>query len=219
MEMQGERARYERSHDPSRVLALSDGVIAIVITLLVLEIHVPELTSGQSLSEALDELRPSLVAFLISFVVVAISWAGHRELFAMIQRVDRSLLWLNVAYLLPLSLVPFGAALISRYDRSPVALELYGVLLVTIALMRLWVWLYATKRPHLMFEPVGRRTRRAGVAIVVVPTAFYVLAIALAEGRPTTSLVIYILAPVVYFVGVFVERSTAPPGAPERDFT
>jgi uncharacterized membrane protein len=74
------RQRYEREHDPSRVLSLSDGVIAIIITLLVLEIHVPELESGETLGEALQQVRPSFFAFFLSFVVVAISWAGHRDL-------------------------------------------------------------------------------------------------------------------------------------------
>jgi uncharacterized membrane protein len=63
------RAMLERLHDPARVLALSDGVFAIIITLLVLEVHVPELTQGQSLNQALAELRPSLTAFVISFVL------------------------------------------------------------------------------------------------------------------------------------------------------
>jgi uncharacterized membrane protein len=90
---------YERTHDPTRVLALSDGVFAIVITLLVLEIHVPELRHGQTLQVALQEVRPSIVAFLISFVIVAISWAGHRDLFAHVRRTDRSLVWLNILYL------------------------------------------------------------------------------------------------------------------------
>jgi uncharacterized membrane protein len=90
--MDQERARqsYERAHDPTRVLALSDGVFAIIITLLVLEIHVPDLARGQSLRDALREIRPSLTAFLISFVVVAIAWAGHRDIFALIRRTDRT---------------------------------------------------------------------------------------------------------------------------------
>ena len=76
-------ALVERLHDPARVLALTDGVFAI-ITLLVLEIHVPELTQGHSLNQALRELRPSLVAFVISFVLAGMYWVGHRDLFALI---------------------------------------------------------------------------------------------------------------------------------------
>ena len=78
----------------------------------------PELTGGQSLREALSEVRPSFTAFMISFLVTAIAWAEHRDLFADIRRTDRTLVWLNILYLLPLSLLPFGAALISRYDRE-----------------------------------------------------------------------------------------------------
>ena len=126
MDQRLEIQRYDRQHDPARVMALSDGVFAIIITLLVLEIHVPELTGGQSLREALSEVRPSFTAFMISFLVTAISWAGHRDLFAHIRRTDRTLVWLNILYLLPLSLLPFGAALISRYDREAAALSLYG---------------------------------------------------------------------------------------------
>jgi uncharacterized membrane protein len=86
----------ERLHDPARVLALTDGVFAIIITLLVLEIHVPELTHGHSLNQALHELRPSLVAFVISFVLAGMYWVGHRDLFALIRRTDRGLVWLNM---------------------------------------------------------------------------------------------------------------------------
>lgn len=69
-----EHSRYERAHETSRVLALSDGVCAIIITLLVLEIHIPEqLHNGETLLGELKDIRPSLVAFLISFVVVAIA--------------------------------------------------------------------------------------------------------------------------------------------------
>ena len=124
---------YDRTHDPSRVLALSDGVCAIIITLLVIEIHAPELGRRETLWEAMRELRPSLTAFLISFVVVAIAWVWHRDLFALIRWTDRGLVWLNVLYLLPLCLVPFGASLLANYGKDPVALRLYGLLLVAVA--------------------------------------------------------------------------------------
>jgi uncharacterized membrane protein len=103
------RALFERQHDPTRVLALSDGVFAIIITLLVLEIHVPELTQGHSLNQALAEIRPSFVAFVISFILAGMYWVGHRDLFALIRRTDRVLVWLNILYLLPLCLLPFAA--------------------------------------------------------------------------------------------------------------
>ena len=207
-----ELQRYERKNDPARVLTPTDGVFAIVVTLLVLEIHVPDVAAGHSLRDALREVRPSFIGFLISFVVIAIAWAAHRDLFALIRRTDRSLVWLNFVYLLPVSLLPFGAALISRYEHESVALSLYGALLLLIALTRLIVWLYATNRPHLLYESIDRRVKTIGVLIVAVPAALYVLAIGLADSAPDASLAIYIATPVLYFVIVFVSRSTAPPG-------
>jgi hypothetical protein len=106
------RASFERQHDPARVLALSDGVFAIIITLLVLEVHVPELTQGHTLNEALAEVWPSLTAFVISFILAGIQWVGHRDLFGLMRRTDRGLVWLNILYLLPLCLLPFGAGLL-----------------------------------------------------------------------------------------------------------
>lgn len=196
----------ERRHDPGRVLALSDGVVAIILTLLVLEIHVPELSAGQSLTNAMREIRPSFVAFLISFVIVAIAWAVHRDLFVLIRRTDRALVWLNLIYLLPLCLLPFGASLISRYDRDPTALEIYGLILVAITLTRLAIWLYATGNPHLLYAPLDRRSRRLGVLFIVIPLFAYGLAMVLADRQPAVSLAIYALAPIAYFLGMLLAR-------------
>ena len=158
-------AMLERTHDPSRVLALSDGVFAIVITLLVLEVHVPELSQGQSLSAALAEVRPSFNAFVITFILTGMYWVAHRDLFALIRRIDRGLVWLNILFLLPLCLLPFGAGMLGRYEQEPVALRIYGLVLVAIAVMRLVIWLYATNRPHLLWQRLDDRQRRAGLAL------------------------------------------------------
>jgi uncharacterized membrane protein len=214
-----QQERYERGHDPTRVLTLSDGVFAIVITLLVLEIHVPDLTGGQTLRDALREVRPSFIAFLISFIVVAIAWSGHRDLFALIRRTNRVLVWLNILYLLPLSILPFGASLIARYEEEPVALEMYGILLVAIEVTRLAIWWYATGRPHLLFAPVSKRFRWAGVIIAAVPALAYALAFVLAADAPTASLVIYATVPILYFIVITIARTTAPSGSAEQDLT
>ncbi|HSO55410.1 MAG TPA: TMEM175 family protein [Actinomycetes bacterium] len=123
----------ERTHDPSRVLALSDGVFAIVITLLVLEVHVPELSQGQSLTGALAEVRPSFNAFVITFILTGMYWVAHRDLFTLIRRIDRGLVWLNILYLLPLCLLPFGAGMLGRYEQEPVALSAFSVIVYLVA--------------------------------------------------------------------------------------
>jgi uncharacterized membrane protein len=178
------RDLLERTHDPARVLALSDGVFAVVITLLVLEIHVPELTQGHSLAEALAEVRPSFNAFAVTFILTGMYWVGHRDLFALIRRTDRGLVWLNILYLLPVCLLPFGASLLGPYGREPTALHIYGLLLVAIAVMRVVIWLYATSRPHLLWQRLDDRQRRAGLALAALPALIYLLAILVAAAAP-----------------------------------
>jgi TMEM175 potassium channel family protein len=213
------RAMLERTHDPSRVLALSDGVFAIIITLLVLEVHVPELTQGQSLSEALAEVRPSFNAFVITFILTGMYWVGHRDLFALIRRTDRGLVWLNILYLLPLCLLPFGAGMLGRYDQEPVALRIYGLLLVAIGVMRVVIWLYATSRPHLLWQRLDDRQRRAGRALVVLPVFVYLLAFLVARAAPGVSLAIYAAMPLLYFLSITVLRSGRKRDQEYADFT
>jgi len=215
-----EKSSYERSHDPSRVLALSDGVCAIIITLLVLEVHVPEhISRGETLLEELRNVRPSVVAFLISFVVVAIAWVGHRDLFSTIRRTDRNLVWLSILYLLPLCLLPFGASLIALYPSDAVALRMYGLILIAVAATRVFIWLYATGRSHLLYGPLDRRFRWIGVAAALGPAAAYFAAILIAGVAPTASMIIYAAVPLAYFAFVTLARTSAPPGSAERDLT
>jgi TMEM175 potassium channel family protein len=213
------RASSERKHDPTRVLALSDGVFAIIITLLVLDIHLPDLTNGRSLGAALREIRPSLLAFVISFVLAGMYWVGHRDMFGLIRRTDRGLVWLNFLYLLPLCLLPFGASLLGRFDREPVALRVYGLVLVAIAGMRLVLWSYATSRPHLLWQRLDDRQRRAGLALTVVPGLAYLLAILLASVTPRASLAIYAGMPALYFLSITVLRSSRKRNREYADFT
>jgi TMEM175 potassium channel family protein len=209
----------EQLHDPARVLALSDGVFAIIITLLVLEIHVPELTQGHTLNQALAEIWPSFVAFVISFILAGMYWVAHRDLFALIRRTDRGLVWLNILYLLPLCLLPFGAGLIGRYDREPVALRIYGLLLVVIAVMRVIIWLYATNRPHLLWQRPDTNQRRAGLVLNLYPGLIYLLAFLVARTAPGISLLIYAAMPVLYFLSITVLRSGRRRNLEYADFT
>jgi uncharacterized membrane protein len=213
------RTLFERLHDPSRVHALSDGVFAIIITLLVLDVHVPELTENLSLNQALKEIRPSLTAFVISFILAGMYWVGHRDVFALIRRTDRGLVWLNILYLLPLCLLPFGTKLLGRYDREPRALRIYGLVLVAIAIMRVVIWVYVTGRPHLLWHRLDDRQRRAGLALAVSSGLVYLLAILVAGVAPGASLLIYAGMPVLYFLSITVLRSGRKRNQEYADFT
>jgi uncharacterized membrane protein len=213
------RTLFERQHDPSRVHALSDGVFAIIITLLVLDVHVPELTENLSLNQALKEIRPSLTAFVISFILAGMYWVGHRDVFALIRRTDRGLVWLNILYLLPLCLLPFGTKLLGRYDGEPRALRIYGLVLVAIAIMRVVIWVYVTGRPQLLWHRLDDRQRRAGLALAVSSALVYLLGILVAGVAPGASLLIYAGMPVLYFLSITLLRSGRKRSQEYADFT
>lgn len=213
------RAPSELMRDPSRVLALSDGVFAIIMTLLVLDIRVPQLSAGASLAGALRQLRPSLTAFVVSFILAGMYWVGHRDLFGLIRRTDRGLVWLNIVYLLPLCLLPFGAGMLGRYDREPAALRIYGLIVFAIAVMRVAIWLYATSRPHLLWRRLDHRQRRAGLALTVSPALILLLAVLIAATVPGVSLVIYGIMPVLYFASITVLRGSKRRNKEYADFS
>jgi uncharacterized membrane protein len=214
------QAMLERTRDPARVLALTDGVFAIIMTLLVLEIHVPQLAAGESLSTVfLIEVWPSVVVFVISFVLTGLYWVGHRDMFNLVRGVERGLVWLNILYMLPVALVPAAAALLSTYNRDPLALRIYGMLLVLIALMRLVLWFYIGTRPHLLFEHVPLRALRAGAYTQLALILIFLIAMLVADIAPRLSLGIYAGVPIFYFIGITFVRRSAPKGSLERDFT
>jgi len=211
----------ERSRDPARVMALTDGIFAIIMTLLVLDIHVPQLPAGESLTKSafLGEVWPNVVVFAISFVLTGLYWVAHRDMFNLVRGVDRGLVWLNILFMLPVALVPAAAALLGAYSHDQLALRIYGLLFVLIALMRLALWYYIGTRRHLLIEHVDRRTLLTGAFTSIALILVYLIAILVAGFAPYLSLGIYAGVPVLYFIGITLLRRLAPKGSPERDFT
>lgn len=113
----------------SRLEAFSDGVIAILITIMVLELHTPHGTSW----EALRDQLPVLLAYLLSFVYLGIYWSNHHHMLAAVSRVSGAALWANLDLLFWLSLVPFVTAWMSENDFAPVPTAAYGVVLLAAA--------------------------------------------------------------------------------------
>ena len=162
------------------MLALTDGVYAIIITLLVLDIHVPKLEAHETLRSALYDVRPSFVSFIICFIVAAMNWVGHRDLFTLIRDTDRGIVWLNLLTLFAACLLPFGSALLSSYHQDVVALHMFGLILMATSLTRTIIWLYATLRPSVVHDPLDRASFWSGLALSVFQLAIYVTAFAIA---------------------------------------
>jgi uncharacterized membrane protein len=145
--------------ETARVEAFSDGVFAIAITLLVLEIRVPppELTGhGETLWKALLNLWPSYLGYLISFVTIGIMWVNHHSMFVLIRRTDRYFLLLSVFFLLCIAFLPFPTGVLAEYLPEPkgrrVAVAMYSASFILIALAYNALWWYAARGARLL-EP------------------------------------------------------------------
>jgi len=216
---EGPNGTQRRLRSPDRVVALSDGVFAIIITILVLEIAVPENLSERSLLEALDDLQPTFVAWVISFLVTGMFWVVHRDLFARVRVVNRDLVWLNLLFLLPVSLIPFAASVLGRYPDEPVALHLYGVVLIAASLMRFVLYSYVARRPVLLWPDLPTGRAGLGLAITAAPIGVYLLAMVVADASTALSAVLYFSVPVLYFVLVTVLREHPGTRTEVDDFT
>jgi TMEM175 potassium channel family protein len=204
---------------PARIEALSDGVFAIILTLLVLEIAVPTNLSSQSLREVLVELRPTLAAWVISFLITGMYWVSHRDLFARIRVVNRDLVWLNLLFLLPVSLIPFAASVLGEYPDEPIALHIYGVILIAVTLMRVAMYWYVGHRPHLFHDQRLPGRFGLGAAISAAPLVLYAAAMAVATASTTAGVWIYLSVPFVYFVGLTLLRERPGTRAGAEEFS
>jgi uncharacterized membrane protein len=185
---------------PHRLEAFSDGVLAIVITLLVLEIKVPPLPHGAGVAEAasaLAALAPKFAAFLLSFLFIAVFWVNHHRFFALVKTVDGGLLWLNNFLLLFLCFVPFPTAFAGDHPWNAAPLALFAAVLLMAGLTFNAMWRYARSRGLFAGTVdaalVGRAARRG-----LVGPAAYALAGLAAPLAPALSWLGFFLIPAYY---------------------
>ena len=187
----------------SRLEAFSDGVFAIIVTIMVFDVKLPVLGSQPSaidLSNAFAALAPKFFSFIISFLVVAAFWAHHHQLFHSVERTDRKLLWYNNVMLLFLSLVPATAAFLGNSPRLPIAVALYGAVLLLSSLSALLMYRYAALGSELMDPRVVRAQRQRTLRKYWMAPTLYALAIPLAWPWPLVSLTIYVVILIAFLL-------------------
>lgn len=189
------RDRQPLTFGTTRLEAFSDGVFAIAITLLVLELEVPDAPSG-SLSHALAAEWPSYLAYLISFATIGAAWIAHQAITEHVERADAGFLRLNLLVLLAISFVPFPtkvvAARIHEEAAERVAVSLYGAVLLASALLMAVLWRYARRRA-LVREDVDDATVDALSRRLEPGVVGYVLVIVGSYLAPRVALVGYLV--------------------------
>jgi len=199
--------------DRSRLEAFSDGVFAVAITLLALDLTVAGPAGHGSLTDQLHEKWPAFLAYLISFFMIGIVWVNHHVLVRSIIKVDRTLLFLNLVLLLFVVLIPFATAVVadyfSRHDwDTQVAMMLYGgvFLGMSIGFGTIFEWTLHGQRVHQPLPPERHwpaRVRFVGGGLV------YVAAIVIALFNDVASFVL-IAAVAVYYIFERTPAAAAP---------
>jgi uncharacterized membrane protein len=189
----------EESFSTGRVEAFSDGVFAIAITLLILEVRVPPGTDD--LGDALLHIWPSYLAYVTSFLTIGVIWVNHHIVFTLLARADRVLVFVNTLMLLVVAFIPFTTRLVAEFLREPDEREAalaYGLTFVVLAVVfELW-WRWIATGRRLLKPDVPQATVEAITRSYNPATAIYGGAAALAFVSPLASVGIC-LALAVYF--------------------
>ena len=180
--------------DTARLEAFTDGVIAIIITIMVLEIHVPQ---GRDLA-ALKAEVPVLLAYVLSYVNIGIFWNNHHHMLHVTERVNGRVLWANLVLLFWLSLVPFVIRWIDEAGFAPAPVAAYGLVLVSASVS------YTVLQAQIIAAN-GRRESRLARALGndlkgKLSIALYVAAGALAFVRPWMAIALYVTVAVIWLV-------------------
>jgi uncharacterized membrane protein len=201
----------ERDPRLDRLFALVDGVYAIALTLLAVELALPEAAKhlhGEALLQSILASWPEMLSFLTSFTFIAIFWQGNHGAFHHLRHFDGRLAWLQVLQLLCIAFIPFPTAIVGEHVSDPVAQEFYfGAILVT-GLATLALWWYASSEPRLVDPELHPRViRRLHLNILVGAVAFpltMIVLIAVGLGRLINPLVLLYLVMLGYILlGIF----------------
>jgi uncharacterized membrane protein len=204
-----EGQRVEGGRGLDRILALSDGVFAIAMTLLVLNIEVPEIPEdlvARELPGALLDLWPKYLSYVISFLVILFYWTAHHSIFGLIKNHDKGLIWLNSLFLMFIAFLPFPTALLGEYGEQPLVVAIYAGSLAVTRLLLTAAWWYASGDRRLVVEGLDPGTMKAfsirGLAIPLI----FLISIVISLFSVTAAICSWLLLMVIDFVLLRVLR-------------
>lgn len=193
----------------TRVEAFSDGIFAIIITLLVLEIKVPhigEANSAEELLKALSGLLPKIIGWIISFFTIAVIWVNHHKIFKQIKQLDNGIFWWNAFLLLWCTFIPFPTAVLGDYPDNQTSVILYGVVMALMALSFTLMRYYAIRNKDILDESVNIRVFKKGTQFsLLFGPIMYLIGVGVGFIHPYLAFAVYLGIP-LYFI--FSENRT-----------
>jgi uncharacterized membrane protein len=188
-----------------RLEAFTDGVYAIVITLLVLDIRIPDVRP-EDLGPALVRMLPQFFTYILSFFVIALYWFSHHRVAQQVRHVDGPFVWLNMVWLLFVTIMPFPTALLGRYPLRPLPIAIYGIDLVLANVTGFVILGYMKSHPELCFTTIDSKMLGRQVPVYAVTNGVYLLAIASGWIFPWLSYALY----AVVLVGLAIRFAVIP---------
>jgi uncharacterized membrane protein len=198
-----------------RLSALSDGIFAVAMTLLVLDLRVPAagaVHSERDLWRVLAALGPRLLIFLMSVMTLGIFWVGQQTQLNHFARADRNLAWIHISFLCAVALTPFSTSLLAEFIHYRTALLAYWFNIFLLGLTLHWSWNYAT-RAHLLSDDVPAEIHPAVVRRIVIAQSLYASGAALCFLNTYYSIAAIVLVQVNYAIapqfcwGLFSRKS------------
>ncbi len=194
----------------NRIEAFSDGIFAIAMTLLVLQITVPEIPQALvavELPKKLLELWPTkLLSYAMSFVIIGIYWVSHHIIFHYIKRSDPVLLWLNILFLMCISFIPFPTALIGQYVKQKISVIIYCSTLGVTGLVLQLIWWYATSNHRLVDSDLNPRIVSMIVRRNLAAPFIYLLLIGISFVSIEVSIALLFVVPMLYIIPSPINR-------------
>lgn len=184
----------------SRIEALTDGIFAIAMTLLVLGIEVPQIPPLPPVNVLLSTLIPDIIHYVISFFALAVLWVLHHQQFHHLKVVDHLMLWLNITWLLLIALIPFTTSLADTYTGNQFSNIPFAINLLLVSLLLFGQWQHVRKNREIFTPDIPERVmileRNRSLVVLVITFAGSILAfISLFEG-----IVVYLLIPVTFAI-------------------
>lgn len=198
-----------------RVETLNDGVFAIVMTLLVLDLRMPEIAAADLLPHLIQEW-PMFLSYAASFVLLGVFWVGHVTQYSSIRYADRILLWINIAMLLFASLIPFTTSLMGRYADQEITVLLYGLNLIILGLISYWHWCYATHHHRLVDHNIDDRFILLAKRRILFSPLVCLLAILISFVSIKLSLFLYIIIPPFFILPGKIDQFWHRPAVPHN---
>lgn len=195
----------------SRVESLSDGVFAIAMTLMVLDLKLPVVTDKSALSQ--NELInmffagiDTLEKYAVSFIVLGIYWIRHQTQFSIIKSANRGLLYINIIFLMFISLIPASTSFLMNYSNYQFSLFIYLLNNFIICLMLLWHLIYATKNHRLVNENIPEIMIKKGKLLLLISPLLFLIAMIISYFSLRISFMILYLLPFVFPIFHFYDK-------------